>query len=308
MNARAAVSPTLQADVSLWRMLLDIVQLAKPRITVMVLITGLGGMWLAQRVGAVASISWQRAGYMALGLVLVVSGANAFNMAIERDSDGLMERTKNRPLPAGRMSLRTAVVCGASWSLASLPVLALGVNGLTASLAALSLLLYVLAYTPLKQVSSAALLVGAVPGAIPPLIGWTAATGSIDRPGLALFGVLFFWQLPHFIAIATFRREEYARAGILTLPAEYGDMPARRQGLAYTVLLVATSLTLVPMGVGGVVYLSNAIVLGALFILVAAWGLSDAANTPRGSLRWARTLFSVSLFYLTLLIGAVMVG
>ena len=308
MNARVVAPSTVQAETSLWRMLADVIQLAKPRVTVMVIITGLGGMWLAQRVGAVQAIAWQRAGYMLLGLVLVVSGANALNMAIERDSDRLMDRTKNRPLPARRMALRTAVICGVGWSLLSLPVLALGVNGLSAFLAVVSLVMYVALYTPLKRVSSAALLVGAVPGAMPPLIGWTAATGSIGRPGLALFAVLFFWQLPHFIAIATFRKSEYARAGIITLPAERGDVAARCQGLAYALLLVGISLTLVPLGVGGLVYLGHAVVLGMLFVGVAAWGLSAASITAEGSIRWARTLFFVSLLYLTLLIAALMVG
>jgi protoheme IX farnesyltransferase len=182
------------------------------------------------------------------------------------------------------------------------------VNPLTAALAALALGLYVLAYTPLKRVTSRALLVGAIPGAMPPLLGWTAATGSIDWPGLALFGVLFFWQLPHFVAIATFRADEYARAGIIVLPAERGDRTARIHAVIYLCLLVSVSLALVPLGVCGSLYCATALLLGAIFLAAGVRGLSPATEKPAAAHRWARQLFVVSLIYLPLLMGAIMVG
>src|SRR5688572_6390599 len=165
----------------------DVLALTKPRITSMVLVTTAGGLVLAP--AEVSVVTWIAT---LLGTLLVVSGANALNMYLERDSDRFMARTKNRPLPAGRMSPRLALVVGLATSIASLPILAVFVNITTAFLALLANLSYVLAYTPMKQRSHLALFVGAVPGAIPPLLGWTAATATIDVGGLVLFGILFF--------------------------------------------------------------------------------------------------------------------
>jgi protoheme IX farnesyltransferase len=287
----------------------DLVRLTKPRITAMVVVTGLGGMWLASRTGAAAPIDWRAAILAMLGLAVVVSGAGTLNMYLERDSDGLMVRTAERPLPARRLPPRVALVYGSALSLASLPILALGAGALTAALAALALALYVLVYTPLKRVTSHALLVGAVPGAMPPLIGWTAATGEIGLGGVALFLVLYFWQLPHFIAIATFRRREFERAGIRVLPQERGDRVARLYAIGYSVALLLTSLALVPLGVSGILYRVVAVALGMLFIGVSALGLRESALTsPAASDRWARSLFTVSLVYLPLLIAALMLS
>src|SRR5262249_24541460 len=140
-----------------------------------------------------------------LGTTLVVAGANALNMYLERDVDALMTRTRNRPLPSGRLPAEAALAFGVATSALAIPILTFAVNPLTGGLGAISLIIYVLAYTPLNRRSTSALLVGAVPGAMPPLMGWTAVTGQLDAAGIALFLILFVWQLPHFIAISLFR-------------------------------------------------------------------------------------------------------
>jgi protoheme IX farnesyltransferase len=265
-------------------------------------------MWLAVRLGAAHALSWRAALVALAGLAMIVSGAGALNMYLERDSDGLMIRTADRPLPARRLSPSLALGFGFVLSVAALPLLAFGSGMLTGLLAALSLFLYVFVYTPLKRRTSHALLIGAVPGAMPPLIGWTAASDHIGLGGLALFSVLYLWQLPHFLAIATFRRQEFARAGIKVLPNERGDRTTRLHALGYTIALFAVSLVLVPLGVAGPIYLATALGLGALFVGVAATGLRPRALEAAESERWARSLFLVSLVYLPLLILALMLS
>ena len=209
----------------------ELISLTKPRITLMVVLTAAGGMWLAP--GAAASVTIA----VALGaLAMVVSGANALNCWLERDSDRLMRRTAVRSLPAKRLSPTPALLFGLVLGFAAVPILWLAVNPLTALLGALSLFIYVCIYTPMKQMTWVALLIGAVPGAMPPLMGWTAVTGSIDLPGLVLFCVMFIWQIPHFLAIATFRREEYEAAGLVVLPSVHGDRAARYHSLFWTAL------------------------------------------------------------------------
>ncbi len=300
MNARAA---SLQRQSAL-SVVLDLIRLCKPRITVMVIVTALGGIWLAARMaGAVVELRQVVAAL--LGISLVVSSANALNMYLEREVDGLMERTRERPLPAGRLSPGVALGWGLALGAASLPLLALEVNGLTAALAGVSLFLYVLVYTPLKRVSPVALLVGAIPGAAPPLLGWTSATGSVDAAGVALFAILFFWQLPHFLAIATFRQSEYERAGIRVLPSVRGARVTRVQAVVFTLALLVSSMVLVPLGVNGPIYVINAIVLGGLFLAVSIRGLPTAQPS---AVTWARSVFAVSLVYLPLVFAAMMLS
>jgi protoheme IX farnesyltransferase len=278
----------------------DLIALAKPRITAMVLLTTAGGLWLGHAYGAPELPLRSLTVVLALlGTALVVSGANALNMVMERDIDARMTRTRLRPLPAGRMAPRVALIFGVVTSVVSLPILAFGVNATTALLAALANLLYVLAYTPLKQRSHWALQVGAVPGAIPPLLGWTAATGRIDWAGLALFAVLFFWQIPHFHAIALFRKQDYARAGLVVLPNVEGDDLTRHAIVRYTGVLFVTSLLLAPLGVAHGLYLGAAAVLGTVFLAVACLGLRKDATV-----RSARAAFGVSLVYLIGLFAA----
>jgi len=186
----------------------------------------------------------------------------------------------------------------------SLPLLALASNGLTASLGFLALVSYVAAYTPLKPKSPMAMLVGAIPGALPPLMGWTAVTGRIGVGGLLLFGILFAWQMPHFLAIALFRKEEYRNAGYMALPLVRGDDATRVWMLLWTVLLVILSVLLVPFGIAGPLYLAVAIVLGAAFLVLVIRGV-----VRREQKAWARKTFLFSLVYLaglfaTLLLSA----
>ncbi len=272
----------------------DVLALVKPRITLMVLLTAGGGVWLSPGHATTLTIV-----LALLGTALIVGGANALNMYIERDIDGFMKRTKDRPLPAGRMSPRFALIFGVVLSVLAVPVLAIGVNGTTALLAVLANILYVLAYTPLKQRSHWALQVGAIPGAIPPLLGWTAATGRVDEGGLVLFAIMFFWQIAHFHAIALFRKLEYGRAGLVVLPNVEGDEAARHSIVRHASALVFVSLLLYPLHVAHAVYLASALVLGAAFVGISLFGLRKNA-----SMRWARTVFIASLFYLVALFAS----
>jgi len=292
VHRTASLEAQAPAAAPAWR---DVIALSKPRITLMVLLTAAGGIWLAPAYASRITVAFALA-----GTALIVAGANALNMYIERDIDGLMKRTKNRPLPSGRMAPRVALVFGVVCSVTAVPLLAFGVNTTTALLAVLANLLYVLAYTPLKQRSHWALQVGAVPGAIPPLLGWTAATGRVDWGGLVLFAILFFWQIAHFHAIALFRKLEYGRAGLVVLPNVEGDEAARHSIVRHAGALVSASFLLVPLHIAHGIYLAAAIVLGAGFVAVALRGLRRDATA-----RWSRAAFGASLVYLMGLFAAV---
>lgn len=266
----------------------DLVALTKPSITRMCLLMAVGGLALAP-----GSVDWFTATAAILGVGLAVGGANAFNMWWERDTDGLMSRTRRRPLPAGRVSSATAFKFAAGLSLASVVVLALGTNVLTAVLAALSIASYVAVYTPLKYKTPAALIIGAVPGAAPPLLGWTAVTDSVDPPAIVLFAILLVWQLPHFLAIAIYRKEEYARAGIKVVPLVRGEAIAKIQAVAWALVLVPLTLLLVPIGGAGQVYFVASALLGAAFLGWSFTGLDNGAGV-----RWARNYFLASVVYL----------
>jgi protoheme IX farnesyltransferase len=285
----------------------DLLALTKPRVTVMVILPMLGGMWLAAHhadsLWRGADAPFARLFTAVVGTALVVGSANALNMYLERDTDGLMARTRNRPLPSGRLSAELALGFGLVLGAVSVPLLLLAVNAVTGLLAVLALLSYVAVYTPLKRRTTLSLLIGAVPGAIPPLLGWTAVTGRIEWPGLLLFAVLFLWQVPHFLAIATFRRDDYARAGLKVLPVERGDRVTRLHIVGYLVALVGVSLAVAAAGVGGPLYVGAAVLLNAGFLGAGLWGLRPSAGT-----RWARGLFGVSIVYLVLLFGALIVS
>ena len=246
---------------------LDLVALVKPRIMVMALLTAAGAMSLAPGDVALPNALWLLA-----GTALIVGSANTLNMWLERDIDCLMARTKDRPLPRGRLEASTALAFGAIQGVGSIPALAM-VNLVTAALGLLALVLYVGVYTPMKQRSHWATWVGAVPGAMPALMGWTAATGRIELAGLAVFAVLFFWQIPHFHAIALYRQRDYDAAGLKTLPGTHGVAAARHHIVFYLVVQVAVSLSLVPLGVTGLPYLITAAVLGAGVLIQGGSGL-----------------------------------
>jgi protoheme IX farnesyltransferase len=281
----------------------DVIALAKPRITLMVVITAAGGLFLPSRGGRFAVPSTGTVLATLVGLAMIVAGANALNMYLERDIDRRMARTKNRPLPSGRMSPRFALWFGVVCSALAVPVLAIGANPLTALLAGIANILYVLAYTPLKQHSQYALHVGAIPGAIPPLLGWTAVTASIDAAGAVLFAILFLWQVPHFIAIALFRKADYARAGLVVTPNVTGELASRHTIIRWIFALVASSLLIVPLGVAGHGYLIIASLLGAVFFTWGCYGLRAGTGD-----RWAKSLFGISILYLVLLFAALAIN
>lgn len=266
----------------------DLVALTKPSITRMCLMMAGGGMALAP-----GSVDWVTGVSTFVGVGLAVGGANAFNMWWERNTDGLMSRTKRRPLPTGRLPASAAFKFAAALSLASLVVLALGTNVLTAVLAGLAIFSYVAVYTPLKYKTPSALIIGAIPGAVPPLLGWTAITNSIDPPAIVLFAILLVWQLPHFIAIAIYRKAEYARAGIKVVPLVRGDAIAKIQAVAWVLVLVPLTLLLAPVGGAGLFYFVSAALLGAAFLGWSFTGLDNGAGA-----RWARNYFLASLVYL----------
>jgi protoheme IX farnesyltransferase len=261
-------------------------------------------MGLALRRDPAAAITTQSAMWALLGTALIVAGANALNMYIERDIDGRMDRTRERPLPTGRLSPRTALVFGVLTSAAAVPILAVFVNITTALFALLANVIYVLAYTPLKQRSQYALFVGAVPGAIPPLLGYTSATGTVGLIGLVLFGVLFFWQIPHFLAIALFRKGDYARAGLVVTPNVVGDRDTIHAMIRYATVLTVVSLLLLPLHGAGHVYAIAALILGVIFVGACVAGLWVDRFSVK---RWARGTFGISILYLLGLFAALFI-
>jgi protoheme IX farnesyltransferase len=285
--ARAAVSPLVY--------LKDLLLLAKPRLSGLVVLTSAGGLALAP-----GSIGAARAVLSVLATAAVVGAANALNCYAERETDGLMRRTRDRPLPAGRVEPFVALALGITVPVFALPILTLVANPLTALLAFVALVVYVLVYTPMKQRSTLALFVGAVPGAIPPLMGWTAVTGRLDAGGLALFALLFAWQLPHFLSISIYLSEDYARGGIKAFALVHGERATRGWIALTSVALLPVSLALVPLGVAGPAYGIVAVVLGAALSAYALSGLGAVGG------RWARNLFLGTLVYLTLLFAALM--
>jgi protoheme IX farnesyltransferase len=271
----------------------DLVALVKPRIMVMALLTAAGAMSLAP-----GSVDVVRSLWLLLGTALIVGSANTLNMWLERDIDCLMSRTKNRPLPGGRLQASTALAFGALQGVLALPSLAVA-GIIPAALGLLALILYVGAYTPMKQRSHLSIWLGAVPGAMPALMGWTTATGRLDAAGLAVFGVLFFWQIPHTHAINIYRQREYDAAGLKTLPGTHGVASARRAIRGFLVVQVAVSLLPALLGVAGLPYLVTAAVLGTMVLA--------QAMTGDGSTKWARNVFLTSIIYLPVLF-AVMVA
>ena len=276
----------------------DLVALTKPRITLLVMVTGAAGVCLAP-----GPVPLARLALSLVGMTLIVGSANALNMWWERDVDGLMARTRNRPLPAGRMSADIALVFGLALGVVGAPMLLL-VNPATGLLGLVALISYVVIYTPLKPHTHLALLVGAVPGAMPPLLGWTTATGSIGVGGALLFAFLFLWQIPHFAAITIFRADDYARAKLQVVSVQHGTTAARHMVALWTVLLVASSLLFVPLGFAGRGYLVVATGLGAGFLALAFRGVRGGARLDLT--RWAKLVFAYSIPYLSILLVALL--
>jgi len=270
----------------------DYVALTKPRLNALVVATTAAGWCLGNDVGAPP----HSMATVVAGTTLVAAGASAFNQVLERGTDALMRRTRLRPVPAGRISPRAAAEFGLALIASGLYLLAATVNLTSAALAATTVVVYLALYTPLKRRTPAATLVGAVPGALPPLIGWAAARGELSLEGVALSAIVFFWQVPHFLAITWLCREDYRNAGFPMLPVIESD--GRRTGytaLMYAGMLLPVSLLPSLTGLAGFVYAGVAVVLGCGFSFLAARFAESRSDET------ARVLFLASLAYLPLL-------
>jgi len=277
----------------------DYLELTKPRITLMVVLTTWVGYVVAARThGATGPLL-----PALLGTGLVAAGASALNMLLERRIDARMRRTATRPLPAGRLRPLDALAWGLAVTSLGLAALAWRSGPWPAAVALLTWSSYLFVYTPLKTRTSMATLVGAVPGALPPVIGWAAARGTLDPGALLLFAILFLWQIPHFLAIAWMYRDDYARAGLPTLPVLDPDgRLTGRQAVAHVLVLLIVSLVPTAAGLTGPVYLAGAAVLGVAFAGVAVW-----AAVVR-TLVAARRLFLTSISYLAVLCTLLLLG
>lgn len=266
----------------------DYLELSKSRIVMMVLMTTAAGYVIgADSISLLALLN------ALVGTALVAAGTNALNQYVEREYDGRMHRTRRRPLPAGRMSPRAALLFSAGIAIIGTLYLGFLVNWLTAFLGAFTLTSYVFVYTPLKRVSTICTLIGALPGAIPPLMGWTAATGSLGLGGWIAFGILFFWQLPHFMAISWMYREDYARGGFMMLSVKDADgREVGRQAMLYSLALLAVSAAPFFFGMAGLVYLFVSTLAGMWIFMASVMFLSER------NVKTARALFMSSNMYL----------
>ena len=296
-TAVPTTDPVRRAGTSDPGLLRDLVSLTKPRLSALVLVTAGGGLWLSG-----ASQGWTHAVAAVGGTLMVVAGANALNCYLERDTDAFMARTATRALPMGRLDPRLALIFGLVLSSASVPLLTWMTTPLAGLLAAVALVSYVLVYTPLKRRSSISTLVGALPGALPPLIGWTAATGRLDAGGLILFAILFVWQIPHSLAIGIYRQREYERAGLVVFPSEHGLEATRRQMLLYAMAMAPLPLALVALGVASWGSLVVGSALGLWFLHLCWRGFRSSLGAV-----WARKVFWASLVYLTALFAVLAV-
>jgi protoheme IX farnesyltransferase len=275
----------------------DYAALTKPRLNFLVVVTSAAGYYLGAPTGTHLLAMTQAV----VGTALVAGGAAVLNQVYERDTDALMRRTRMRPLPDGRIAVNDARAFGLVLATAGVALLAVWANALAALLALATLVTYLGLYTPMKRRSTLATLVGAVPGALPPLIGWTAARGALSEGGWTLFAIVFLWQIPHFMAIAWMYREDYRNAGFPLLPVVEPDgRRTGRQAVIYAALLMPVSLVPSFVGVSGLVYFWTALVLGAALIALAA---RFAVARSEAS---ARALFFWSILYLPL-IWAVMI-
>ncbi|MDW8265775.1 MAG: heme o synthase, partial [Gemmataceae bacterium] len=280
--------------------LADYAELTKPRIAALVLFTvAIGGLLAA---GGLPPRPLDLF-HVVFGTALVAAGASALNHLLERDSDALMRRTEQRPLPTGRLTPAEALVFGSVLATAGLVYLGLTLRHPAAAiLAGVSFVGYVVFYTPLKRRTPLNTLVGAVPGALPPVIGWVAIRGQVEPGAVALFAVLFLWQVPHFLAIAWIHRDDYARAGLCMLPVrDHSGEHTARQMLRYCLMLVPTSLVPVFLGAAGPVYFVGALVLGLGFVL-PAWTFGRERSVAQ-----ARRVLRYSLVYLPALLALLLV-
>jgi protoheme IX farnesyltransferase len=286
MKTDAVAIPAVRSRAS------DFVALAKPRLNMLVVASSLagyvmGGGDMSNAITVVLTV---------LGTALVAGGASAFNQVMERNQDSLMRRTRLRPLPDGRLQPAESLVFATALSVTGLLVLGAGVNALSAGVALVTVLIYVIIYTPLKRRSSVSTVVGAIPGALPPVIGWAAARGALSQGGWVLFWIVFLWQLPHFLAIAWMYREDYARAGFPMLPViEPDGRSTGRQAVFYCAALLPVSLLPTLLGMANTAYFAAALVLGLLFLALTLKFARTRATSD------ARRLFLGSIIYLPVL-------
>ena len=267
----------------------DLVSLTKPRVVVMILVTTLVGYY----VGLTGAPDWVLMLHLVVGTLLAAGGTLALNQYWERDVDARMERTRLRPLPDGRLAPLEALVFGAAITLAGVGYLTLFVGVRPAGVTAATAALYLFAYTPLKLRTALCTIVGAVPGALPPVTGWVAAREDFTLGGWLLFGILFLWQLPHTLAIARLYREDYARAGVRVLPVvDAGGASTERQIVSACLGLLAVSLLPTLVGLAGLIYFTGALVLGAAFAVCGTLQAFDPSSPA------ARRVLLASLFYL----------
>ncbi len=292
-TAEAVVSSTAKARLAAYA------ELTKPRITFLIVLTSAAGFVL----GSAGAVNYVIMAHALIGIGLLSSGIGTLNQFIERDLDGLMRRTADRPLPSRRLLPFEALWFGVSLTLTAEVYLALFVNVLTALLGLTVIAGYLFVYTPLKTRTSLSTALGAFPGAMPPLMGWTAARGHIDVAAWVLFAILFLWQFPHFLAIAWMYREEYGRAGIRMLPVVEPDgRVTGQQIIAYSLMLVPVSLLPAVLGISGKIYFVAAAVLSLIFLASSVRAAFSKSN------QHARQLLLASVLYLPLLFGVMVLN
>jgi protoheme IX farnesyltransferase len=274
--------------------LVDYFVLLKPRIAVMVLAV----VSVGYAVGCRGDFDGLRLAHALLGIGAIASGCSVLNQWIERRTDARMNRTARRPLPAGRITPAEALTLGVALAVFGAAWLIVFVNGLTCALTLATLVAYVGVYTPLKRFTSLCTAIGAVPGAMPPVLGWTAAGGGLDAGALALFAILFLWQFPHFLAIAWIYRDDYAQAGLRMLPRRQSGRIVGRLAVTYAIVLIPVSLLPQQLGLAGNVYFAAALILGLAY-LAASWVF--AQDESRST---ARRLLLISLVYLPALLAS----
>jgi heme o synthase len=285
-----------------WRVLAaDLVELTKPRIALMVALTAATGFVMASP-GALGGLGLALLFHAVAGTALVAAGAGALNQVVEREVDARMRRTANRPIPGGRVDPDIALLWGVLLAVTGMGWLAAAVNLLTAMLAGLTLAGYVFVYTPMKRLSSLATVVGAVPGAVPPMMGWTAARDALEPGAWVLFGILFLWQLPHFLSIAWMFRRDYAAGGLPMLPVFDPDgRRTGRQAVLYAAALVPVALLPSVLGLTGLFYFAGALALSTAFLAAAV--VFARARTDGA----ARRLLLVSVLYLPAILAVMLV-
>jgi len=296
-NTPSTVIPQPNATVLTQTHLADLFQLTKPRITLMVVLTAYIGFALGMKNTGIPLLSaWPTLIATLFGVALSCIGAGILNQVYEQDTDTLMRRTQNRPVPTGRIRANQALLIGGLACIAGVGLLAVKVNLITALLAGFTILSYWLIYTPMKRVTHLSTIIGAVPGALPPAMGFAAATGRLGIEAWLMFGILFLWQLPHFLAIAWLYRDQYAGAGMAMLPVVDPDGHSTfRQILLGCLALVPLGLLPTMLGVAGMIYFFGSLIAGVVFL---GFGVALAVSRTR---RHARAMFLASLVYLPLI-------